>query len=448
MVKSGETAAFVGRKSETKKPGREIPTGLFRSTGLHFSSRAAQAVPERFPLENAMPKTVYYASIGPELALFDIDVEGAALTRRSEVTLPAKVQYAWPHPSRRSLYVVSSNGGPGVAGDKHHATALAIDPTSGALRPHGAAAELPSRPIHCSIDRRGQYLLTAYNDPSNVTVHRLNADGTIGEPVAQAEKLDTGIYAHQILAAPSNRALLLVTRGNDARPDKPEDPGAIKTFAFADGVLRNLASIAPGNGLGFGPRHLDFHPAKPWVFVSVERQNKLYVYQLADDTGLTREPLFVKDSLLPSHSSGGGGKAAGMHQGAGPIHVHPNGRFVYQTNRASGVTDFNGQKVFAGGENSVAVFAVDRETGEPTLIQTIDGRGIQLRTFGIDPSGRLLVAASIMPLPVRGGDKVFTLPAGLIVFRIAGDGRLTFARKYDVETGGRQQFWSGMVTLA
>lgn len=394
-----------------------------------------------------MPKTVYYASIGPELALYDIDVEGAALVKRSTLTMPANVQYAWPHPSRRCLYVVSSNGGPTVSGDKHHATALAIDPASGALQPQGAAAELPSRPIHCSVDRRGEYLLTAYNNPSDLTVHRLNADGTIGVRVTQPDQLDTGIYAHQILAAPSNRTVLLVTRGNDPQADKREDPGAIKTFAFVDGALRNLASIAPGTGLGFGPRHLDFHPEKPWVFVSIERQNKLYVYQLAEHTGLTREPLFVKDSLSASASGGNAGKAAGMHQGAGPIHVHPNGRFVYQTNRASSVTDFQGQKVFAGGDNSVAVFAIDQGSGEPTLIQTIDGRGIQLRTFGIDPSGRLLVAASIMPLPVRGGDKVFTLPAGVIVFRIADDGRLTFARKYDVETGGRLQFWSGMVTL-
>ena len=394
-----------------------------------------------------MPKTVYYASIGPELALYDVDVAGAALAKRSTVTLPANVQYVWLHPSRRWLYVVSSNGGPGATGDRHDATALAIDPGSGALRPHGAAAALPSRPIHCSVDRRGEYLLTAYNDPSNVTVHRLNADGMIGDRVAQPEKLDTGIYAHQILTTPSNRTALLVTRGNDARPGKPEDPGAIKTFGFADGVLRNLASIAPGNGLGFGPRHLDFHPTKPWVFVSIERQNKLFVYGLTDDTGLTREPLFVKDSLSASRSGASAGKAAGMHQGAGPIHVHPNGRFVYQTNRASSVTDFNGQKVFAGGDNSVAVFAIDQQSGEPTLIQTIDGRGIQLRTFGIDPSGKLLVAASIMPLPVRGGDKVFTLPAGIMVFRVADDGHLSFARKYDVETGGRLQFWSGMITL-
>jgi 6-phosphogluconolactonase len=395
-----------------------------------------------------MAKTVYYASIGPELAVFDIDVEAATLTKRGTVMLPANVQYVWPHRSRRQLYAVSSNGGPGLAGDKHSADALAIDPESGALRPHGAAAALPSRPIHCSVDRSGAYLLIAYNDPSHITVHRLNADGSIGEQVAQPERLDTGIYAHQVLAAPSNRTVLLVTRGNDAQPDKPEDPGAIKTFAFGDGVLRNLASIAPGNGLGFGPRHLDFHPNKPWVFVSIERQNQLYVYGLAEKTGLSREPMFVTNTLSSSSVPAGAGGKAGMHQGAGPIHVHPNGRFVYQTNRASSTVDFQGQKVFAGGENSVAVFAIDQQTGEPTLIQTIDGRGIQLRTFGIDPSGRLLVAASIMPLPVRDGASITTLTAGLMVFRIGDDGRLTFVRKYDVDTGDRQQFWSGMVTPA
>src|SRR5580692_10146619 len=131
-----------------------------------------------------MAKTVYYASIGPELTLFDMDVDGAALTKRGSLTLPANIQYAWPHPSRRYLYVVSSNGGPGLAGDRHFANALVIDPASGALRPHGA-------------------------------------------PVAQPEKPDTGIYAHQVLTTPANRTVLLVTRGNNLRAGKPEDPGAI-----------------------------------------------------------------------------------------------------------------------------------------------------------------------------------------------------------------------------
>jgi hypothetical protein len=127
--------------------------------------------------------------------------------------------------------------------------------------------------------------------------------------------------------------------------------------------------------------------------------------------------------------------------------VHPNGRLVYLTNRASAVTDHAGTKVFAGGENSVVVFAIDQQTGEPKLIQSIDGRGIQLRTFAIDPSGRVLVAASIMPLAVRQANGIGTLTAGLTMFRTGDDGKLEFVRKYDVETGNAQQFWSGMVTL-
>ena len=235
---------------------------------------------------------------------------------------------------------------------------------------------LPSRPINTSVDRAGEYLLTAYNDPSSVTVHRINKDGALGDQVAQPNKLDTGIYAHQIRATPNNEDVILVTRGNNAEGGKPEDPGAIKTFAFKNGILTGLASVAPGNGLGFGPRHLDFHPTQPWVFVSIERQSQLYVYRLDPKTGLSRDPLFVKTTLPDPKSP--------IRQTAGAIHVHPNGRFVYLTNRSSEMVDFQGQKVAAGGLNSVAVFAIDPSTGEPTLIQNADGHAIELRTFGID----------------------------------------------------------------
>ena len=47
---------------------------------------------------------------------------------------------------------------------------------------------------------------------------------------------------------------------------------------------------------------------------------------------------------------------------------------------------------------------IDQQTGEPTFVEAVDGHGIQLRTFGMHPSGRLLVAASIQPLPVRNGN--------------------------------------------
>jgi 6-phosphogluconolactonase (cycloisomerase 2 family) len=190
----------------------------------------------------------------------------------------------------------------------------------------------------------------------------------------------------------------------------------------------------------FGPRHLDFHPTQPWVYVSNESQNKLYVYKRDSATGLSREPLFVKETLSDP--------APKIAQRAGAIHVHPNGRFVYLTNRAFWLTDFEGRQVFAGGENSVAAFAIDPTTGEPTLIQNADAHANYLRTFGIDASGRILVTASVWPMPMREGTDITTLPAAISMFRIGGDGKLEFVRKYDVDaTAQKQQFWAGMVAL-
>ena len=389
----------------------------------------------------ANAKTVYYVSVGPELGWHDIDVADGALAARGTVTVPANVQYVWRHPSKQVLYVVSSNGGPGlIPGDKHLANAYRIDPASGALQPHGEPQALPSRPIHASVDRSGAYLLTAFNYPSAVTVHRINPDGTLGDLVNQPEKPDGGIFAHQILTTPSNQSAILVTRGNNAEGGKPEDPGALKVYGFKDGVLTNRASIAPGTGLGFGPRHLDFHPTQPWVFVSVERQSQLYVYRLEADHSLAREPMFVKTTLAEPGNVRPG-------QMAGAIHVHPNGRFVYLTNRNSRLVELEGKKVFAGGENNIAVFSIDQSTAEPMLIQNIEAQTNHLRTFGIDPSGRMLVAASIQPISVREGNGIGTLAAGRVVYRIGDDGKLTFVRKYEVDTGKSLQFWSGMIAL-
>ena len=385
-----------------------------------------------------MPKSVFYQSIGPELSRFDIDVDGAALTKQDSVTIAgANVQYVWPHPSKQYLYVVSSDGGPGtIPGTKHVATSFRIEP-DGRLRFHGPTARLPSRPVHCSVDRTGKFLLTAYNYPSNITVHRIEPDGTLGDPVPPREKLDVGIFAHQVLTTPENKTTIMVTRGNNPEANRPEDPGALKVYGFDNGVLSNIASIQRGNGLGFGPRHFDLHPTKPWLFLSVERQSELHLYRLNGDGTLPRDAAFIKSSLID--------RASNTHsQMAGAIHIHPNGRFVTMTNRNSGSEDIGGRKVFKGGENNVATFSIDQTSGEPTLIQNIEAETIHLRTFAIDPSGRLLIAASILPMAMRDGS---TLPAALVLYRIGADGKLTFARKYDVDTGRFMQFWAGIVTL-
>lgn len=366
-----------------------------------------------------------YVSLGSELRWYEVDVDLAALTPGGAVQLPADVQYAWPHPRHRWLYVASSSGGPGKTGDAHHLSAFTIDAESGALSAHGELQALAARPVHCCVDRAGEFILTAYNNPSAVRVHRILPDGSVGDEVPQLGFTDPGIYAHQVRGMPSNRAAILVTRGNHGKPD---EPGALKVLTLDGGRLTSRHSIAPGGGRAFRPRHVDFHPSQPWVYVAIERPPEIQMFDCGPDDRLVDQPRFSKTTL--AHPTGPG------DSGAGAIHFHPSGQTVYVSNRRLGV-----------GQDSIAVFTIDPVRGEPTLIQSVDPRVIHVRTFSIDPSGRLVIAASIAAYATPSADGAPLAPDALSLFRIAPAGTLEFARKYDIETGSDQMFWSGMVGL-
>src|SRR5262245_22552429 len=86
-------------------------------------------------------KVALYASVGPELTHYQMDVGSGALVRRDPVTVPDNVQYAWPHPSRRYLYVAWSNGS---GADHHGVSAFRID-GSGVLHSIGKPVSLTAR---------------------------------------------------------------------------------------------------------------------------------------------------------------------------------------------------------------------------------------------------------------------------------------------------------------
>lgn len=378
-----------------------------------------------------------YSAIGGTLIHYAVDVSSSELEYVSKIDLHDDIQYVWAHPTDPFVYVVTGPREAGPEGGRYLITALAIDVASGRLTKHGEARPLPSRPIHVCVDGKGEYALTAFNQPSCVTVHRIDADGKVGELVTQSSELDTGIFAHQVRVAPSGNKVILVTRGNSATATRSEDPGALKLFDFVDGKLFNLASVAPNGGYGFGPRHIDFHPTKPWIYVSLERQNLLQFYRWNGEI-MDADPVATMTTLAEPDN-------IRARQLAGTIHVHPSGKFVYVANRADATVDWQGQEVFAGGENSIAVFAIDPQSGEPRLIQHIDTHSIYVRTFSIDPSGTLLIAASTRAMLARIEDEVQTVPAALSMFRIGDDGTLAYLGLHPVNSGEKQQTWAGML---
>jgi 6-phosphogluconolactonase len=61
------------------------------------------------------------------------------------------------------------------------------------------------------------------------------------------------------------------------------------------------------------------------------------------------------------------------------VHVSPNGKFLYGSNR---------------GHNSVVVYAIDAKTGKLTYVENVSTQGNWPRNFGIDPTGTFLLVAN------------------------------------------------------
>ncbi|MEO8465719.1 MAG: beta-propeller fold lactonase family protein [Gammaproteobacteria bacterium] len=382
----------------------------------------------------------FYANVGPKLLRYRVADDVASLAEIGDpFVLPQEVQEAWAR--GRLLYVATSDAHTAKEPKNNYLHALEVD-SSGALKAVGDAVRLRYRPIYITVDQRGAHLLAAFNEPSSVAVHRLNADGSIGGEVQQAATLDTGIYAHQIRVMPSGRGVIVPARGNEEVPGrKEEDRGALKIFGYENGQLTNRQSVAPNGGHEFRCRHVEFHSSGRWVYVVIEAQNELHTYRIADDR-LSAEPVFVTSVLAASTQPKSG-------QAASAIRMHPNGRTLYVANRGRGKEVFRGEEVIAEGmENSIAVFSLNAETGEPRLIQSADPRSLDVRMFALHPDGRSLVATSHEsegPLKRRRGDDVEVVPPRIVLFKIEPDGRLAFRYKQDVRTEGAFQLWCGAI---
>jgi 6-phosphogluconolactonase len=120
---------------------------------------------------------------------------------------------------------------------------------------------------------------------------------------------------------------------------------------------------------GSGPRHLDFHPNGRWIYVLNELDPTLCVFAWDAERGALQ--VLQTISTQPDDFRGVNNPAE--------VFVHPSGRFVYASNR---------------GHDSIAVFAVDSDTGRLTSAGWEPTRGTPTRNFNIDPSGTFLLAAN------------------------------------------------------
>jgi 6-phosphogluconolactonase len=220
-----------------------------------------------------------------------------------------------------------------------------------------------------AIDKTGKCALVANYNSGSVALLPVKADGSLGEATAfdQREgkgadsRRQSGPHAHSIFASPDNRFALSADLGLDRVFVYKLDPAGGK-LTPNDPPYGN---IKPGGG----PRHFDFHPSGKFVYVIQEMGSAITAFNYDKARGAMSEIQTV--STLPADFKGDNTCA--------DIHVHKSGKFVYGSNR---------------GHDSIAVFAVAPGKGTLKLVENTSTQGKVPRNFGIDPTGKFLIAAN------------------------------------------------------
>jgi 6-phosphogluconolactonase len=248
-------------------------------------------------------------------------------------------------------------------------SAFAIDPVTGHLSYLNQQSTHGLAPCYTSIDPAGRYCLVANYETGNICVLPIRKDGGLGEATdivqfsgsGPSPERQEGPHAHMVVPSPDGNFILAV------------DLGADRLMAFCLDRERGTLSPAdpPWTQLppGTGPRHLAFHPHRPLAYVISELQSTVTVCRYLEHQG-TFEALQTI-STLPDDFTG--------QNLGGEIMIAPSGRFVYASNR---------------GHNSLAIYAVDPETGQLSVVGHESTQGTGPRAFIIDPSGTLLLVAN------------------------------------------------------
>lgn len=271
-------------------------------------------------------------------------------------------------PKEHFLYAVGevdrTQGQPGGA-----VNAFAIDGKTGKLTALNQQTSGGAGPCHVSVDATGKCVLVANYGSGSIAALPIQTDGRLGAAVTTIQHVGSSVnptrqagpHAHFFIPSPDNRFALACDLGLD------------KVLVYQlDPATARLTTNNPPHAVvphGAGPRHLAFLPNGKFAYVINEMALTITVFSYDAVRGTFFEEQNV--STVPA------GYTSTTKDSTAEIAVHPNGKFVYGSNR---------------GHDSIAVFSSDEWNGKLTLVQNESTQGKTPRHFAIDPTGKWLLA--------------------------------------------------------
>lgn len=285
----------------------------------------------------------------------------AATGELSDPELAAEIEspsYLTIHPNGKFLYAVSETSEGTVTG-------FTLDAATGALTKINTQPTKGGAPCDLEVDQTGKMLVVANYSTGSTIAYQVAEDGSLSEPSDFHEHKGSSVHARQ--KSPHAHS---VDFSADNRFVMVSDLGIDKVLVYeadvANGKLKPIGAgeVPPGGG----PRHFAFHPNGKLAFTNNEIASAITSFQFDAASG-SLTPIETI-STLPEPVEG---------NSTAELQVHPNGRFLYVSNR---------------GHHSIALITVDPATGKMERKANYSTLGETPRNFAIAPGGEYMLAAN------------------------------------------------------
>ena len=274
------------------------------------------------------------------------------------------------HPNNQTLYSVSDDP---FSDEEPYGTlsAYRIDADTGKLELLNEQSVLGRGTAHVSVDPLGDFVYVSNYSEGNVVVYRVNEDGSVSEAADNVQHEGSSIneqrqqapHVHSAIPSPDGRFIYVSDLGIDQ----------IKIYKMDRETGELEAAEVPyfNNEPGSGPRHFTIHQNGEFAYSVEELSVTVAVLKVDPENGSLDQ--IQRLSLLPE-----GVDRQDSMSGA-DIHISPDGQFLYASVR---------------GEDQIAIYSINEESGELSVVGHESTVGSHPRNFMIDEKGEFLLVAN------------------------------------------------------
>jgi len=293
---------------------------------------------------------------------FNGDDKTAKLVDSAQTSNPS---YLAVSPDQRFVYAVNEDDAKTGGG---RVTSFSFDKSNGGIKQINQQPTLGDHPCYVTVDKTGKWVIAGNYSSGSISVIPVNADGSLANRVTVVQHQGHGIdtsrqkspHVHATVLSPDNKFLFV--------PDLGIDRVMIYAFNESSGMLTPTKDTAAWVQDGSGPRHFVFSPSNDYAYLIQELAGIVTVFKYKSGKLEAQQ----MTSALPKDYKGPFTSA--------DIHVSPDGKFLYASNRET--------------SNTLAIFKIDESNGKLTPAGHQSTMGIAPRNFNFDPSGDYLLVAN------------------------------------------------------